>query len=267
VRDLLVDRGGSALVCFDFPYGFPRSSGPFADLAPAFTKPASAGEGRSPKARGSGPQAGLGGGRRAAAFLHERIRDRQDGSNNRFEAAAALNATLNDGRPGPFWGCPESRASPTLTRTLRGLEIDRLRFPEYRIVEERLRERGRHVQSVWKLAYPGSVGSQTLLGLPAVHGLLSEPALARRSLVWPFETGWGERLTGVVHAEIWPSLRDSSAQPHGIKDARQVMELREWACEEDARSCLRRWFARPEGLTNAQAEACQREEGWILGVD
>ncbi len=236
IRDLLLEGEGDALVGFDFPYGFPRGSG-------------------------------LGGGRNAAAHLHATIRDEEGGANNRFEVAAALNAKLNSSRPGPFWGCPASKASATLTRTLRGLDLDRARFPEYRIVEQRLRAKGHRLQSVWKLAYPGSVGSQTLLGLSAISRLLTDPALASRSLVWPFETDWDARLAGIVHAEIWPSLRDFSAQPHPIRDARQVAALRDWACEEDARGRLRRHFARPEGLTDAEAEACLREEGWILGAD
>jgi hypothetical protein len=236
IRDLLLEGGGNALVGFDFPYGFPRGSG-------------------------------LGGGRKAATRLHAGIRDEREGANNRFEVAARLNAKLNEGRPGPFWGCPASKACATLTRTLRGLDLDRARFPEYRIVEERLRAKGHRLQSVWKLAYPGSVGSQTLLGLPALYRLLTEPALQDRSVVWPFETGWDKRLAGIVHAEIWPSLRDFSAQPHPIRDARQVMELRDWACEEDARGTLGGHLARPKGLTPAEAAVCLSEEGWILGAD
>src|SRR5262249_12190731 len=118
----------------------------------------------------------------------------------------------------------------------------------------------------WKLYTRGSVGSQTLLGLPAIHALLNHPALARRSCWWPFDTGWDQNLTGIVHAEVWPSLANHRVAPYPIKDARQVAAARDWALALDAAGRLRPCFARPSGLAPAAAAACLGEEGWILNA-
>jgi molybdopterin molybdotransferase len=64
--------------------------------------------------------------------------------------------------------------------------------PEFRAVERLVRRTRRlAIQSAWKLYTTGSVGSQTLLGLPAVHRLLG--ALGDRARLWPFEPVAGHR--------------------------------------------------------------------------
>jgi hypothetical protein len=203
----------------------------------------------------------LGGGRSAAAKLAALIEDGPDGSNNRFAVAAHLNQQL--GRPpGPFWGCPAARATAELSD--RRSSFEGRGFAEWRLADDLLRRRGTGIQSVWKLYTRGSVGSQTLLGLPAIHRLLNDPALAGRSRIWPFETEWDRDLCGILHAELWPSLAAHEAQPYPIKDARQVAAARDWALDLDAEGRLRAWFGRPAGMTEAESAACLAEEGWIL---
>ena len=231
VRDLLIEGPHRALVGFDFPYGYPNGSG-------------------------------LGGGRALAARLARLIEDDRAGANNRFEVAAALNAELGDGGPGPFWNCPPGKATATLTQ--HKPSFNGRGFGEWRIVEQRLKSRS--IQSPWKLFTSGSVGSQALVGLPAVHRLLTAPELADRSRLWPFETGWGGFLDGIIHAEIWPSLGDVEGQPYAIKDARQVAAMRDWVLGLDGSGALGRWFARPAGLSRREERICRRHEGWILGV-
>jgi hypothetical protein len=230
--ELLARTRGAALVGWDFPHGFPRGSG-------------------------------LGGGRPAAARLAALIEDAPDGANNRFEVAAHLNRMLGRA-PGPFWGCPAHRASSDLSDRRCGFE-DR-GFAEWRLADDLLRRRGTGIQSVWKLYTRGSVGSQTLLGLPALHRLLADPALGGRSRLWPFETSWDRNLSGIVHAELWPSLADHACEPYAIKDARQVAAARNWALEADAAGRLGAWFARPDGVSDAESGACLAEEGWILNA-
>ena len=232
LRDLLAGARGAALVGWDFPHGFPIGSG-------------------------------LGGGRTAAARLSGLIKDAEDGSNNRFDVAAQLNRMLGRA-PGPFWGCPADRASRDLSD--RHCGFDGRGFAEWRLADDLLRRRGTGIQSVWKLYTRGSVGSQTLLGLPAIHRLLTDPALAARSRLWPFESGWDRDLSGIVHAELWPSLADHRSQPYPIKDARQVAAARNWALDADAAGRLGAWFARPDGLSDAESAACLAEEGWILNA-
>jgi hypothetical protein len=232
LRDLLASAHGSALVAWDFPHGFPKGSG-------------------------------LGGGRDAAARLAALIEDAPDGANNRFEVAAHLNRSLGRA-PGPFWGCPAPLASADLSD--RRCAFEGRGFAEWRLADALLRRRGTGIQSVWKLYTRGSVGSQTLLGLPAIHSLLTDPALAGRSRIWPFETLWDGDLSGITHAELWPSLADHAREPYPIKDARQVAAARNWALELDAAAELRQWFARPPGLGAPEAAACLGEEGWILNA-
>ena len=188
---LLEETEGSALVTFDFPFGYPAGSGMLAK-------------------------------RGLYADIARRITDGDDNGNNRFEVAAALNAELNDGRPAPFWGCPPSRQWPTLTAN--GTSRADAPFPEYRVAE---RLAGRGIQSCWKLFGKGTVGSQMLLGLPVLHRLLQRS----EAKVWPFETGWDRNVEGTVLAEIWPRLFPIDDHDHPIKDARQVLASVRWMAE------------------------------------
>jgi hypothetical protein len=234
VRALLAGEPGAALVGFDFAFGYPAD-------------------------------ARLPAGRALCAKLAAMIRDEPDGSNNRFRVAAALNreiqAACGGGFRGPFWGHPPGRHVPHLSpRRPRSFPA---RVSDGRLVERRLASR--RIQSPWKLFTRASVGSQTLLGLPAVHRLLTDPALAPRALLWPFDTEWDRRIgpDSVVITEIWPSLVDSRKLRHRIKDARQVAAARDWAL--DAPEALARSLARPPGLTGEEERVCRETEGWIVG--
>ncbi|HKO07195.1 MAG TPA: hypothetical protein VJ487_05725 [Alphaproteobacteria bacterium] len=232
LAELLAGRRGPALVGFDFPNAYPAGSG-------------------------------LGGGRETAQRLAALVEDAPDNRNNRFEVARRLNRELGK-LPGPFWMCPAKAADHALTVVRPSFEGRG--FCEYRLVERRLRARGKYPHSVWKLGGAGSVGSQALMGLPVVHRLLNLPSLAPNSRIWPFETGWDAALDGIVHAEIWPSLFRCDDQPYTIKDARQVAAVRDALLAADRDGCLRALFARPGGLSERENDMCLAEEGWILGV-
>jgi hypothetical protein len=137
------------------------------------------------------------------------------------------------------------------------------RIRDGRLVERRLA--ARRIQSPWKLFTRGAVGSQTLLGLPAVHRLLTDPALAARARLWPFETAWDRAIgeDAIVIAEVWPSLVDHRHQPYPIKDACQVAAVRDWAL--DAPGALGRSLTRPADLSDDEDRLCREREGWILG--
>ena len=231
IADLLAAVRGNVLVGFDFPFGYPAGSG-------------------------------LGGGRSLAARLAALIDDRPDGANNRFAVAARLNDELNGGQPGPFWGCPPRAECTTLTAKRSGRRGGP--FTDSRRADARLLGRG--IQSCWKLYTRGSVGGQMLLGLPAIHRLLTRPGVGARCRVWPFETGWDASLDGIVLAEVWPSLFNFRAVDHPIKDAQQVIAACVWARRAQAGGSLRQAFARPGDLDPADAASCVEEEGWIFGV-
>ena len=234
IRDLLAAEPGRALAGFDFVFGYPAD-------------------------------ARLPAGRALCARLASLITDAPDGANNRFAVAGALNreiqAACGGGFRGPFWGHPPGRRfadlRPTRPRPFPSAVSDG------RLVERRLASR--RIQSPWKLFTRASVGSQALMGLPAVHRLLTDPALASRARLWPFETQWTGAIArdAIVIAELWPSLVDCRDQPYPIKDACQVAAARDWAL--DRPRALARSMARPPGLTDEQEQRCREVEGWIVG--
>lgn len=238
VTGLLADGAGSALVGFDFPLGYPRGST-------------------------------MGGGRALAALLasHQGLSDLDTNQNQRFEIAAGLNQRIASNLglgTGPFWGAPSDAGRRPPPR--RPAVLTQGLVPEYRIVEQRLRQHGRTPSSCWQLFYPGSVGGQALTGLPVVHRILTDPHLRGRARIWPFETGWDADLSGIVCAEVWPTLVPFDDEADAIRDARQVRALCRWALGQDAAGTLRARFARPRDLGEDDARTCVREEGWILGV-
>ena len=223
LETLLEETEGSALVTFDFPFGYPDGCGLLAK-------------------------------RELYADMARRISDGDDNANNRFEVAAALNAELNDGRPGPFWGCPANHQRPTLTA--KGSLRRGGPFREHRIAEQRLVGRG--IQTCWKLYTAGSVGSQMLLGLPVLHRVLQRPD----ARLWPFETGWDQDLGGTVLAEIWPSLFPIDYNAHRIKDACQVLASVRWMAERGPDV-----LTRPASISRDEEVKVMAGEGWIVGLD
>lgn len=220
ILELAASHRGSTLVGFDFAFGYPTLT---TTCLPA--------------------------GRELCRFLAERISDDAGNRNNRFEAAQELNRSIAQAcgwSAGPFWGRPAHLDLPDLPPTMpRDCSA-----PRYRAIEEQLRSDGKAVQSAWKLAYPASVGSQTLLGLPAIHRLLTHPDLASRAHLWPFEP----RPNGssfVTIAEIWPGMLAHDHIEHEIRDARQVAAARD------------HFLGRVDLRVNDPAA---RSEGWILGV-
>jgi precorrin-8X/cobalt-precorrin-8 methylmutase len=123
----------------------------------------------------------------------------------------------------------------------------------------------------FRLFGQGSVGSQTLLGIPRLSQLRDAPEFAPVSAVWPFETGWapdtGAWLPGtirILHAEIYPSVRIPLPDPIG--DRGQVGAMWTWARDLDRQATLQRHFSLPPSITPGSPDdlAVQTEEGWVL---
>ncbi|MGD8258580.1 MAG: hypothetical protein PVH56_13500 [Desulfobacterales bacterium] len=142
-----------------------------------------------------------------------------------------------------------------------------------RITESRLRQ----VQETWKLFGAGSVGDQTLVGIPYLHQLRRHVDFADRSAVWPFETNFTSKPTlkmgpYVVHVEIWPGLVKNAValitevEKTAIRDQIQVRALCQWAADLDLKIELGRLFNTPNGLDKNQIQVCIQHEGWILGA-
>jgi precorrin-8X/cobalt-precorrin-8 methylmutase len=221
------------------------------------------------------------------ALLADRLHDDERNGNDRFRLASELNAALGAG-PGPFWGCPTAQAGPTLsTRKVHAIPSPTPTgdLAEFRLTEARLRAAGRRPFSVWQLLGVGSVGSQLLVGLPALQRLRLDPDLGPRVRVWPFETGLDPGLAPdpdadlgvgtepgssatvgapIVIAEVWPSLLPLDPTHHPVKDAAQVIGLAAHLAALDRGGGLAELFA-PQ-LTADEHRRVVGEEGWILGV-
>ena len=177
-------------------------------------------------------------------WLDRHIRDDPTNANNRFAVADQINALFH--APGPFWGRPDSAAHQHLPPT-KAVDYAALGLAERRHVESLVPS----AQPVWKLYTTGSVGSQSLMGLPLIHRLSQRPGAS----VWPF----APPTTPLVLAEVYPSLLSAAVKsdPAPIKDEAQVRLLAKALFTLSQRHSLGPLFDTPPQAA---------EEGWILGV-
>ena len=139
-----LDAGRRVLVGFDFPFGYP------AGVANHLTGKASA--------------------MALWDWLAAQVEDAPNNANNRFDVAATINAAYPG--LGPFWGRPLAWSYPTIPVRASERTEQTAHPPERRICD--IRAVG--AKTVWQMAYAGSVGSQMLLGLPALKRLVEDPA-------------------------------------------------------------------------------------------
>jgi molybdopterin-guanine dinucleotide biosynthesis protein B len=219
------DAGRRMLVGFDFALGYP------AGFAARLTGQASA------------PA--------VWRWLAEHVTDDATNANNRFAVAAAINARL--GGAGPFWGVPADAASPALT-------VKKPPFPCAGLAEMRAPDTAlKGAKSVWQLAGAGSVGSQSLTGLPVIHRLSQMTGVA----VWPFDAPDRIATAPVVLAEVYPSLLREAVRAEvaqgWVPDAAQVRLLSR-ALWRLARS------GRLGAMLDLPPDPHRAEEGAVLGA-
>ena len=215
--------GWRLLVGFDFPFGYPEGT------ARMLT--------------------GRAGWEAVWSRIAEVIEDDSRNENNRFDAAALLNAAFVV--KGPFWGNGLRRDISGLPREkpAAGWGVDlpaNLRHAESEV---------KGAQEVWKLNGVGSVGGQALTGIAALERLRNRVD----AQVWPFQT-LGEGGSHVL-AEIYPSL----VEPHPgseVKDAGQVDAVAAALQQLDNSGELERHLCAPSQMP---AAVC-KEEGLILGM-
>jgi hypothetical protein len=241
ILDERAKRSERTLIGFDFNLGFPRGLAAGLKL-PAETAPWLA----------------------VWNQIDRMVKDKADNTNNRFGVGSEINRRLTGG-PFPFWGVPPKDALTTLqpkkTRAHGPGDI-----PEFRHAE--IAAKG--TSPVWKLYYQGSVGGQSILGIPVVRRL--KLARGEAMKVWPFETGW-KALTeadlagvDVVAAEVYPSMFPGQALPGEVKDATQVRVTAEHFNRLDDAGTLGALFAPAKDVAADVVTTAEAEEGWILGA-
>ena len=246
LEDLLgrcLKRGDRVLVGVDFPMGFP------------------AGTAEALKLKGDPWRA-------VRDFLLKEMKDKPDNSNNRFALAARMNRLMSGG-PFPFWGCSKKDELTTLS-VRKSREHVKGDVPEFRVVENAaLNAKKARPQPVWKIAYAGAIGGQTMTGIPAIERLREKfPTLK----IWPFEIPLDkvddDALEGVriVVAEVLPSLNATRQEVTEIRDEAQVRSICEALAERDASGKLGGLFAGEAKLKDSEKTRVTSEEGWILGI-
>jgi precorrin-8X/cobalt-precorrin-8 methylmutase len=229
--------GERVLVGFDFPFGYPA---------------------------GFAAKLGLSGPPWRAVWdeIARLMKDDKHNCNNRFDVAEAFNRRISSAAF-PFWGCPAKRERAHLAATRPSYDTKGL--GERRCIDGREYMPG--AQPCWKLCYPGSVGSQSLTGIPVVRALRGDPRWSDAARIWPFETGLRPpEDSAVVLAEVYPSFWKKQIPPSKPKDAAQVSFVAQFFAERDRTGELARLFAGDPGLSSAKRRLVEREEAWALGV-
>jgi len=187
-------------------------------------------------------------------WLVERITDTPRNQSNYREVAARMNAAF--GGDGPFWGNGRAAETTGLPRTRPALPDG---MTDHRQTDLCSRDAGLNPKTIWQLAGVGSVGAQSLTGIPVLARL--RRALSTDCAVWPFEPA----TTPVVLAEIYaahltPDVR--ALQATGVvRDAAEVSLLATALYRLSEAGALSPLFA-PDCPAEVLAE-----EGWTLGAD
>ncbi len=192
--------------------------------------------------------------------IAEDIEDGADNANNRFQLASDWNRDYFADAP-RFWGRPQGHSYTHLSDRKPVGPVDAPRV--FRVAEAH----AKGAKSVWQLAYAGSVGSQSLLGIARLSRFIDDSGFADRIAVWPFETGFSAEFSkAIVFAEIYPSLFSLPDGAEGVRDALQVSTVAEAFSRFDSAGVLEHLFAAPDMLSAVEQDQVVREEGWVLGI-
>ena len=233
-----LSQGRRVLAGFDFPFGYP------AGVAQHLAGQASA--------------------LALWAWLATRTEDNERNGNERYAVATEINSAYAG--VGPFWGRPSGWDFPAVPTRGNDRSCRDSHPPERRVADKT----AVGAKTVWQLAYNGSVGSQVLLGIPALERLRNAPQLAGHVAVWPFESGLHVPDKPVVLAEVYPSLLkraiDERAGENEIYDRAQMRVNAEAFASLDGKDALTPLFEGSSTLTAQEREVVETEEAWILGL-
>ena len=200
-------------------------------------------------------------------WLAERIEDGPDNDNNRYAGRGGDQCGLSGHRTAVL-GPPGQVELPDDSRACLGALAPRRNPNRPSAASPTVTQKG--AKTVWQLAYAGSVGSQMLLGLPALKRLVTDPRIAGRAAIWPFQTGLQAPDAPAAIAEVYPSLLRGDVRArqdeNEILDSAQVRVNAEAFAGLDASGGLAPLFAGAPHLTPAERRIVETEEAWILGL-
>lgn len=195
-------------------------------------------------------------------WVTARVDDGSDNGNNRFAVAEEINRRYPG--IGPCWGRPLSWHYPDIPTCGNARTCQRSHPAEHRLSDVR----AKGAKTLWQLFYNGSVGSQVLVGLPALQRL--RKALGGQVAVWPLEGGLGVPDAPVVFAEIYPSLLRAviarRREQGEILDRAQVRVNAEALSRLDCGGGLAPLFEGHPDLTAEERAMVETEEAWVLGL-
>lgn len=199
-------------------------------------------------------------------FISKHATDDELNENNRFELAASMNSVFPEN--GPFWGTPKDFESEGLSAKSPWKGVNELKFAGKTIQRMRHTDAAtKGTQEVWQLYGAGSVGGQTLTGIPVVWNLRQSEALKAHSKIWPLETTLSKKAhfdkkVKVIFSEIFPTIANdrvrelSKTEKEAPKDQLQVRALVEKLAAADKESELFTWFF---AATDMPAEVLSEE--------
>lgn len=194
-------------------------------------------------------------------FLEKEIIDKQDNDNNRFQIASKMNRLISNSAA-PFWGCPPKFVNSYLQPKKQALNLD---LNELRICDIDAKT----ASSVFKTYTPGSVGSQSLIGIPFLKKLCNK---VENIKIWPFEIKFqpikkeDDDNFSIIACEIYPSMLKTKPENGEAKDLAQVRALAYHFANLDNEGKLRAEFAGKRKFTTREVEIIENEEGYILGI-
>lgn len=184
------------------------------------------------------------------SWLADKVKDAPDNANTHRAVAATINRFFAG--DGPFWGNGTKTDIADLPRQKPPLPDG---LSEWRATEQAARDAGLPVKSCWQLSGAGSVGAQSLTGLPMLARLRA--TFSDSLSVWPFETP----TSPIVIAEVYPSLLSTDVK---------ACVGREGVTPDEAQVRLlsQALFHHPDhaDLIDLPTDIATTE-GWILGLE
>ena len=127
-------------------------------------------------------------------------------------------------------------------------------FNECRLVEQRLTR----CKPIFKIGGHGTVGLQSLCGIPLLHSFVSKCITENIPLhEWPF-VGW-DTNEGNMLVEWYPAIYNTGKK----SDINDALACVEWARSMDNQGLLKQYF---HPILSEREKIQARFEGWILGV-